>query len=107
MTDPQLIQVSPKELPKLSQDGIIKWKDIKNLEDYVNQSGNLSQFTQTDRQKWADATTAAEDLVKHGMGDCDQADWLKQFIVCGNDVLENNPQFEAELSKLKTLLLTN
>ena len=63
-------------------------------------------LTPADKMRWAAAKLAAENLAK-GMADCDQADFLRQFVICGNDVAENNPEFSTSVTKLQAIPLTN
>jgi hypothetical protein len=54
------------------------------------------------RANWSRAVQQAQRLMT-GMCDCDQVNWLGQFITCGNYYLNNDPKFQEAYDVLQTV----
>jgi len=83
---PSGVQVTPRDQEKLAQ--------MVGLTDSPNQPLN--------KEKWKKALPIAEKLVNQS-ADCEQRNWLNQFIAVGNMALEESPDYEKFALALATM----
>jgi hypothetical protein len=84
------IQVTPADQEKLAQ--------MVELSDKPNQSFN--------KEKWTKAIPIAQKLADQS-ADCEQRNWLNQFVAVGNMGLEGSPDFQKYAPVLATMYRDN
>ena len=80
---------------------------LEQLAQSVKLSENESEKTGLKPELWAKAIPIAERLMNEGTADCEQRNWLTQFVATGQDAIAGSSSYYERARFLATLYRNN